>query len=66
MDQILKEWILIASTIIKDLGFPIFVAVWVLLVQNKTLKELTAAIKCLTTAFQRANISLKSKEKGGE
>jgi hypothetical protein len=43
---------------IKDIGFPVFVAVWVLLVTTKDSRHLTDAINRLTSAFDRANIKI--------
>ncbi|MCJ7805597.1 hypothetical protein MUP46_03045 [Patescibacteria group bacterium] len=43
---------------IKDIGFPVFVAVWVLMVTTKESRHLTEAINRLTSAFDRANIKI--------
>lgn len=45
---------------IKDIGFPVFVAVWVLMVTTKESRHLTEAINRLTRAFDRANIKIKN------
>jgi len=66
MDLITGHFITIASNFIKDLGFPIFVAVWVLLITHRDTKKLTHAINALTRASERANIHIENKEKGGE
>ena len=52
--------------LVRDLGFPIFVAVWVLIVQKKSMDKLTEVIKMLTRAFDRANIHCTRDERGGE
>jgi hypothetical protein len=49
---------------IKDIGFPVFVAVWVLMVTTKESRHLTEAINRLTQAFNRANIKIKNDEGG--
>jgi len=66
MDSISEQFIRLVSNFIKDLGFPIFVAVWVLLITHRDTKKLTHAINALTRAFERANIHIENKEKGGE
>ena len=45
---------------IKDIGFPVFVAVWVLMMITKETRHLTEAINHLTRAFDRANIKIKN------
>ena len=54
------------SALVKDLGFPIFVAVWVLVVQKKSSDGLAEAIRSLTRAFDRANIRCNQEKEGGE
>jgi hypothetical protein len=66
MENHLWEWITHCSALIKDLGFPIFVAVWMLVIHDRSMKKLTSAINSLTRAFDRANITLNDKTKGGD
>ena len=44
------------SVLIQNVGFPIFVALYVLIITNKQIKLLTMAINRLTSAFDRARI----------
>jgi hypothetical protein len=53
---LLKE----CATFIKDVGFPIFVALWVLIITTRETKYLTKAINRLTSAFEKANIKINS------
>jgi hypothetical protein len=66
MEDHFFDWITRCTNLIRDVGFPIFVALWFMLVLKKSLDQLTAAIKCLTRAFERANIPINSKKEGGE
>lgn len=50
----LKEFVFL----IKELGFPIFVALWVLIITTRQTKLLTRAINRLTIAFERADIKV--------
>ncbi len=43
-----KETVELATQAVSQLGFPIFVAVWLLVRSDKRTKELTTAIKELT------------------
>lgn len=54
------------AVFIKDVGFPIFVALWVLIITTRETKYLTKAINRLTSAFEKANIHLNSKKEGGD
>lgn len=56
----------LAINFIERLGFPIFVAVWVLIVQERALKRLTEAIKCLTAALNGGRVSVKRRKRGGD
>ena len=56
--QVLNE----IALFIKDIGFPVFVAVWVLMVTTKESRHLTEAINRLTRSFERANIKIKNDE----
>jgi hypothetical protein len=47
MEQIIG-WADPIVNLIERVGFPIFVAVWVLIVQQKALSKLTVAINALT------------------
>lgn len=51
---------------IERVGFPVFVAVWVLIVQQKALNKLTGAINSLTNAVDGNRVVLNNKKKGGE
>ena len=51
---------------VSDLGFPIFIAIWVLVVHKKTIESLTEAITSLTRSFDRANIDCSQTKKGGD
>lgn len=46
---------------IKDIGFPIFVAVFVLCFTSKETRHLTDAINRLTRSFDQANIKINNK-----
>jgi len=51
---------------IERVGFPIFVAVWILIVQNKAIEKLTVAINALTTAVNSDKLLESFKKKGGD
>lgn len=42
----------LVTDVISKVGFPIFVAVWMLIYMNKTLKELTESINKLATLIE--------------
>lgn len=44
--------ITLITDVISKVGFPIFVAVWMLIYMNKTLKELTDSINRLATLIE--------------
>lgn len=52
--------------LIERLGFPVFVAVWVLIVQQKALNKLTGAINSLTSAVNGDRLISNVKKKGGD
>jgi hypothetical protein len=56
MDTHTLPWLNECYTFVRDLGFPIFVAIWVLIVTQKQTRLLTEAINRLTTSFEKANI----------
>lgn len=66
MEDNLRQACLLVKEFIKDLGFPIFVAIWMMVVSERSMKKLTAAINSLTGAFERANIRAKPKKEGGD
>lgn len=66
MDSSIEFCIGVAEGLVANLGFPIFVAVWVLVVQKKATNRLTAAINSLTRAFEKANIQIKNEKEGGD
>lgn len=51
---------------IERVGFPVFVAVWVLIIQQKALNRLTAAINHLTNAVDGDSLIFKSRKRGGD
>lgn len=51
---------------IERVGFPVFVAVWVLIVQQKALSKLTGAINALTMAVNEGRLLNIFKKKGGD
>lgn len=65
MDSVITgcDWII---KIIERLGFPVFIAIWVLIVQQKSLNRLTEAINCLTTAVDGDRFLRKKKKRGGD
>jgi hypothetical protein len=66
MENQLWEILTRCSNIIKELGFPIFVAIWMLVIHDRSMKKLTHAINSLTRAFDKANIQINNEKKGGD
>lgn len=56
----------VAAKFIEKLGFPIFIAIWVLIVQQKAMTKLTEAINTLTRAVNGDRLLSKFKKGGGE
>jgi hypothetical protein len=54
------------GTFIDRVGFPIFVAVWVLIIQQKALNKLTGAINSLTRAVDGDRFLSKHRGEGGD
>jgi len=57
------EWV---AALIERLGFPVFIAIWVLIVQQKALTKLTSAINTLTRAVDSDRLFQNHKGKGGD
>lgn len=66
MEDMLIKWCGVAKQFISDLGFPVFVAVWMLVIHDRAMKKLTSAINSLTRAFDRANIRTNNEKEGGD
>jgi len=66
MENHLWDFINHCSEVIKEIGFPIFVAVWMLIIHDRSMKKLTSAINSLTKAFNQANIRTNNNTKGGD
>jgi hypothetical protein len=66
MENQLWESLTRCTTLIKELGFPIFVAIWMLVIHDRAMKKLTNAINSLTRAFDKANILINNDKKGGD
>jgi len=49
----LTEWVDIIIKVISNLGFPIFVALYLLIYQNRVIKDLQTAIESLTLAITK-------------
>lgn len=66
METSVELCVRIAERLISNLAFPIFVAVWTLIFQRRSMDRLTRAINSLTKAFERANIHTTNQKEGGE
>lgn len=58
----LGEWVKLLGTFIKDVGFPVFVATYLLVRIDPTIRKLTAAIESLSAA---ANLAGDIARRGG-
>jgi len=52
--------------LIKDIGFPIAITIWLLWRENNTLKELIGAINDLRDMMKEIAIMLKMRNSGGD
>jgi len=66
MEILYKEIFNIFESFISKVGFPIFIAVWVLIIQKKSTDRLTLAINHLTSLIEDYMINSLLKKKGGD